>query len=429
MNIGFEREIRKGLVLNVDFLRNVGTHSLLGVDVNHVGDVRYFNVGNAQAAITSTLTNCGGGAQVSIQAALVACNSNPVSPDQTGYTPRPITIADFAANGLDSGNSFCGGSPCANAAFPGKNPNLGATQFLTLSGRSVYNGLQMKLHQIASDPVRGIKRLDFQFAYSLSRYVATAKDADIANAAVDNNNPVGSIGPNALDRKHQISFGGTAELPHNFQVSVISHFYSPLSSSLSLPVSGGKGGIFISDVTGDGSGDGSATYPTGDLVPGTSIGAFDRSVSAGTLNNLINNYNSTSAGQPTPAGKVLIQNGLFTLAQLQALGGVQQALQLAPTGQVNMDWLRVFDLKLGWRLKVHERFSIEPNMAIYNLFNFANFDGANNLMSGVLDGSVGSLNGTTWAATQRDSERIGIGTGVFSLGAPRVFEFGLRVSF
>lgn len=42
----------------------------------------------------------------------------------------------------------------------------------------------------------------------------------------------------------------------------------------------------------------------------------------GGLNQLIANFNNTMVGQATPAGQVLISNGLFTLAQLQTLGGV-----------------------------------------------------------------------------------------------------------
>jgi len=426
MNIGVQREIRKGLVLNVDYLRNVGTHNLVGVDVNHVGDAGYFNLANAQLAVQTTLNNCG---VSTVQQAIILCPLNPVPQNTAPYTPRPATISDFAQNGLDSGNFLCGGAPCPNAAFPGKNLNLGANQMLMPGGRSVYNGLQMKLHEVVSNPFPEVKKLNLQFAYSLSRYVAMTRDADIANSATDNDNPTRYIGPNALDRTHQISFGGTAELPYNFQLSIVSHFYSPLPSSLYLPVTGSAGGIFVSDVTGDGSGDGSVLYPTGDLLPGTNVGAYDRTVNAGSLNKLIGIYNTNDAGQPTPAGKVLIQNGLFNLGQLQALGGVQPTLQSAPAGQANLGWLHAFDLKMGWTLKVKERLSLEPNVAFYNLFNFANFDAAGNLMSGTLDGTVGSLNGTTTGLAQRAANRIGLGTGTFALGSPRAIEFGLRLSF
>ena len=47
---------RRGTVLTVDYLRNVTTNTLLGVDANHVGDVHYFNKSAAQvsAAVSAT---------------------------------------------------------------------------------------------------------------------------------------------------------------------------------------------------------------------------------------------------------------------------------------------------------------------------------------------------------------------------------------
>jgi hypothetical protein len=48
-------------------------------------------------------------------------------------------------------------------------------------------------------------------------------------------------------------------------------------------------------------------------------------------------------------------------------------------------------------------------------------------LSGALNGTVGSVNGTV--ASERATNRIGPGSGVFSLGAPRQFEFGVRLTF
>src|SRR5580692_6216868 len=54
MNIGIQRELRRGMVFSADFVRNVQTHYLLGVDLNHSGDINYFNLSGAQAAIAAT---------------------------------------------------------------------------------------------------------------------------------------------------------------------------------------------------------------------------------------------------------------------------------------------------------------------------------------------------------------------------------------
>ena len=89
-------------------------------------------------------------------------------------------------------------------------------------------------------------------------------------------------------------------------------------------------------------------------MPGTHVGNFDRGINAGNINAAISNYNATVAGQPTPAGKVLIQNGLMTAAQLVALGGVAPTVPLAPPDQVNLAWLRTMDMTLAWTLH-HQR--------------------------------------------------------------------------
>ena len=202
------------------------------------------------------------------------------------------------------------------------------------------------------------------------------------------------------------------------------HVYSPLAISLALP-GAGAGGIFISDVTGDGSGDGSGVYPIGDLLPGTKIGAFGRDVSGSGLAALITNYNNTQAGQPTPAGKVLINSGLFSLAELQKLGGVQQALQL-PTQQPGLGWLRTVDLRLSYPRKIGEYFTIEPSVALFNSFNFANFDLPGNTLNGNLGGTGASLNSAT---VKNGSTRVLPGSGVFNLGSPRVVEWGMKLTF
>ena len=414
MNVGIQRELRPGMVITVDYLRNVATHNLLSVDTNHVGDSRFFNLPVAQAAIATTLTQF-----------------NATSID--GAIANGATISDFASNGLDSGYSLCGGGPCPGAAFPGINSAVGANQMLFPIGRSVYNGLQASFRQSMRNPVRGIKNLDLTVSYSFSRYVATARDSDFINFATDYANPSKFIGPDGLDRTHQISFGGTADLPGNFRATMIGHFYSPLPLNLTLPTTGNAGGIFVSDVTGDGTGDGSigSNGGLGDLLPGTNLGAFGRDVSVGSLATRIGNYNNSTAGQVTPAGQVLVANGLMTLNQLQQLGGVQQPLNPVVPGAVGQDWLRAFDFGLSWGYRIKDRFEIRPGVTLYNAFNFANFDGVSAPFSSTLDplGTVtpGAPNSTT--APQPSNLRLGLGSGVFGLGSPRVIEFQLKVNF
>lgn len=432
MNAGFQHELLPGMVLTVDYLRNITTHTLLGIDQNHVGDIRYFNKAAAMAAVAATLAQCGVG---SINAGIAACTGLTNYQKSLGATsPAPLTMADFAYNGLTSPGIDFGGN-CSSAgisygcAFPGINPAAPEIPELEPIGRSVYNGLDVKLTDRVRNPVPGIRNVNLQVAYSLSRFVSPGgtnpgtianNDQDFVISAVDNANPLRFMGPSLLDRTHQLSFGVVTDLPASFQTSFIGHFYSPLPLTLQVPNTGiGPGEIFRTDFTGDGT--------VADILPGTLMGSFMRGISPSDLAGVIQNYNNTVANQPTPAGQVLINQGLFTLAQLQALGGVAPTITAPPANEVGTGPLRAFDLKIGWDHKFGEHFEINPSVGIYNLFNFTNYDLPPNVLSGLLTATPGSVNGTT--PPDRITNRVGLGTGVFALGAPRMIEFGMRIAF
>lgn len=431
LNIGLEREIRPGTVLTLDYVRNVTTHPLLGVDQNHVGDARFFNKNAAQQAIAATLAQCG--VSTITQGISGPCPSGNLL--DNGGALRALKMSDFASNGLTSPSlDFGGVCPTSyGCAFSGVNPNSPALQLLLPIGRSVYNGLNIKLRQDVKTSWRVLREVNLQAAYSLSRFVnnggsngntppstLSTSDQDFVVQALDNRNPLAFTGPSLLDRTHQFSFGGVLDLPVSIRAAVTSHFYTGLPVTLVVPNTGqGPGEIFRTDFTGDGT--------VQDLLPGTTMGSLNRSISTAELASVIRNYNQTMANQPTPAGQVLISNGLFTASQLQSLGGVTPSIPVPPEGQVGVGSLRAFDLKLSWIHRFKERWLIEPNVAFYNLLNFANFDLPPNVINGLLTGSSGSVTGTT--STNRITNRVGLGTGVFALGAPRAIEFGMRLSF
>ena len=434
MNFGIQRELRRGMVFSADFVRNVQTHYLLGVDQNHAGDINYFNLAGAQAAIAATLSACGAS---SIDAAAAAGGCPGLHPASPGTPAGAATMGDFAGFGLGS-SSDLGGTSCMAkfgyaCAFGGINPKAPPLNFLSPVGRSTYDGLQMKWTDNVKDPFKGATGLNFTVSYSLSRFsntgggvgadatvTAASGDQDFIVPSLDNSNVNRYFGPSTLDRTHQISFGGYLDLKYGFQIGMMAHFYSPFSTTLTVPnTATGAGEIFRTDFTGDGT--------TQDPIPGTHVGNFDRGINASNINSVISNYNNTVAGQPTPAGNVLIQNGLMTQAQLVALGGVAPTLPLAPPDQVNYAWLRTLDTTIAWQYTIKERVTIKPQVSFYNLPNFVNFDLPTSMMSGLLTGSTGTINGTNYAG--HFVNRVGVGTGVYTLGSPRQIEFGMKVTF
>ena len=421
MNIGVQREIRHGMVFSADYLRNIETRTLLGIDINHVGDVSHFDQAAATAAINDTNASFGcGTGSAGIDCAIAA----------------GADISAYADNGLGNDNHFgagCAavlGRPCA---FGGINSNQATAFALKPIGRSVYNALQMKLSQNVANPVKGVKAANFQVSYSLSDFSNTGgaqltgtagdSDQDFVLQTADNNSPGRYYGPSLLDRRHQISFGGFADVPLGFRLGVIAHFYSPLSSAIVSPSTGDPGvDMFQSDFTGDGT--------AGDPLPGTKFGQFGRNTDVGGLVSLINNYNGNVAGTPTPAGAALVTAGLINPDQLNALGGVAQQIALPPDGQVPFTWMKTMDLKLSWRHTFKERYVIEPSVGFYNVLNFANFNLPPNTMSGILNGpGAGAINGTSPVDDSLNQFRVGNGTGVYSMGSQRQIEFGMRFQF
>jgi hypothetical protein len=298
----------------------------------------------------------------------------------------------------------------------------------------------MKLVDNVANPMRGLKSANFQISYSLSRFVnplafagntppsspVSSNDQDFVLQAADNDNPLKFMGPSLLDRTHQLSFGGSFEAPFGFKFGLIGHFYSPLSSPAIVGNTGSSGQIFQTDF----SGSGFVSQP----LPGTKNGSFGRDFGVNGLNAEISKYNTSQGGQPTPAGQVLISNGLFSATQLAQLGGVAPVLTPAASDQLTFPWVKAFDFRLSWSHTFAERVKIEPSVGIFNVFNFANFNLPPGAMNGWLDVAPGtSINGTSThangAAPPSDLFRVGNGTGVFGLGSPRAMEFGLRLTF
>ncbi|MEG9436577.1 carboxypeptidase regulatory-like domain-containing protein [Edaphobacter sp. HDX4] len=439
-NGGIQREIFRGGILSVDYVHNQTIKIAQQVDVNHVGAARTLNKANASAAIADTAN------------AIPACAGTTGSSAIDCVISHGGTIADFAGNGLDSGQTYLGGYPASysgkshGAAFPGVNPALGEGIFLLPVGRSAYDALQVVFRQQAAHPAPGIVSSNLQVSYSFSKIISTANpginngntgvgDQFFSSPSYDYDNPTLYMGRNGLDHTHQISLGGSATLKYGPQISLIGHFYSAAATDLNLDNGGitgdSTGGIFMSDVTGDGT--------IGDLVPGTNPGYFMHQYKGNNLNKLISQYNATHAGQLTPAGQALVNAGLFSPGQLSALQGVQQPIAPVPEahGPENAFYRNV-DLSFAYPVRLsrlREGMSLVPTVAFYNIGNFSNFSNYNNgtlanttTASGGSSALSGLLNGPNSFA-DHDINRVQRGSGTFAQGAPRTTEFQLKLNF
>jgi hypothetical protein len=419
-NVGVQHELKPGVVVSADYVHSTTLKIQQTVDVNHVGAARYLNKNAATLAINSVLSEYG-----------VSTIDDAIS--------AGASISDFMTAGLDSGNNYLSGysslyyglTPSTGAAFGGENPNLGTGLFNFPNGKAKYDALQLRLQQQSNHPLPGVVHSNFEVSYSLSRITTTSQggsNAFFTNRPWNYDKPSKIIGNADEDARHSLSFGGAFQITHGPQIALIGHFRSSNPSNLILD-STGTANIFQTDVDGDGQ--------TGDLLPGTKPGAFERSIKPGDLKNVITNYNNKYAGTVTPAGQALIDAGLFTLAQLKSIGAVQQTIYAGSTHIFANPIYKSIDASLSYPVKLKwlgERGNLEPKIAFYNLGNFANWSGATGTLINTSDaesdgsGAATYVNGTNGYAL-KNQNRTQRGTGTFDQGAPRSIEFQLWLNF
>ena len=432
-NMGVQHEVIKGGILSADYVHNSTLKISQWIDYNHIGAARYYNAtaaANAVARAAGAYTACTG---VTGTQALAACAIS-----------QGAKLAQFSAARLDSGSQVLSGNPGSlnkysvnnGVAFAGANPLLGNGNFLAPIGRSGYDALQVVFRQVASHPAPGIQSTNLQISYNLSRVLSdiggtSTSDQFFASPAFDYDNPNQFMGRNALDRKHEVNFGGSMTLKYGPRVGLIGHFYSAPPTTLSLDSSVAAGGIFTTDLTGDGS--------IGDLAPGTLPGDYMHRIKAKDLTGYVNNFNATYAGKLTPAGQAVVNAGTMTVSQMTAIGAVIQPIAL-PSSNVALSnpTLRSVDASFSYPIrfsKYREGLSLEPEIDFYNIGNFANF---NNQNSGILLNTTsagGTYNTTGGYLTGPNSyenlnaNRVQRGSGTYNVGAARTTEFKLKLNF
>jgi len=352
-------------VLSADYLRNVGRHFAQTLDRNRVGAANNLNLVAGQAAVAATLAQCGA---ASVDAAILSC---PGSVSGTGKA----TIADFANNGLVAGG-----------AFGGNNRNFGTVAVIQTSGNSLFQALQLRLsgNVFSGGPLKKVfTNVTYQYGSATGAVGASAvADQDFGGAAFSNDHPNSYFGAVTNDRRHQIGVTFLVELPWHFNLNTTSQFRSRQPSNITSGVTSVAGeDIFLTDFDGDGT--------VGDPIAG--VGSFERGINASNYNQYIADYNKANVGHFTPAGQAVVASGLMTAAQLTQLGATRQPELLAQAGALDNPWFQNTDLRLSNKIKIGERWVVEPMVELFNVFNRQNYLP----LTGLADGSALSVNDAT----------------------------------
>jgi hypothetical protein len=187
-----------------------------------------------------------------------------------------------------------------------------------------------------------------------------------------------NYGPMPTDLRHIVNVSGYVELPWRFQVAfnVTANSRPPFTAWLE--------GV---DLDGDGT--------RSDLLPGTTVNAFDRGLDKADLVRLVDAYNQRIAGQP------LCRNQAAPCITL-------------PSTYSFFDNFFTQDLRVTRTLALGDRGArLAVFGEVFNLFNTANLvQYSGNLLTPAMFGGAGA--------------RF---TQIFGSGGPRAFQFGARASF
>ncbi|MCC6328856.1 MAG: TonB-dependent receptor, partial [Acidobacteria bacterium] len=412
-NIGFQHELMKGHVISVDYIRQrtIGLPLLLA-DYESRRDARFFNEAAARASIATRIGT-------------TPANVNPTT-IQTYLNANPTaSIATFAlAN---------------DTIWPGAT-SLNTRARLAVGGFSTYSGLQVSLNgRFGGDTFKFLsigeralfKGLSYTVGYALASNKATSgvgRPEFIANTT-DNRDWNSDYGPSGLDRRHNATVSASLDLIGGFRLDQIYRFQTSAPQSLFIPNNRAGSGIFTSDINGDG---GVGGTPRGDLLPGTNIGAFGRSIkNLADLNEVIAAYNANGANQLTPHGQRLVAAGIFSEAQLRAIGAVTPTIPLVPLGNPDpFENLFTADFRLTRPIRIwKENWILEPSFSVFNVFNHA----ALGAYAGLAIPNPGSSTVTNFGALNFDysnpddlaalSETRGL------RARRRQMQFGIRFSF
>src|SRR6266852_6320796 len=243
----------------------------------------------------------------------------------------------------------------------------GPINVATPAGRVTYKGLLLRADKRLS---HGFQLLS-SYAYSSN----TGTNVSGAGSGFNLDNWFENRGPVATDITHIVNLAGVAQLPWHFELGLNFSFSSV------PPFSAYVGGI---DFNGDGTKD--------DLLPGSTVNAFNRSMGRADLERLVAQFNQTYAQTKDGHGNFI---PFLTLPPRYSFGHNFQSL----------------DLRLSRRFVLRERWRLSLIGEVFNLYNAAN-----------LSGYSGDL--TNPASFGQPTSRF---TQVFGSGGPRAFQLGARI--
>ena len=262
---------------------------------------------------------------------------------------------------------------CAAAQVndPNAQCSNGPFSFWYPGGNATYKALLLKVDK------RFARKYQFTGSYALQ------DSKSIINNSANLFNYNYSYGPD-LPRQN-LTLSGLAEMKWGIQMSVIASFISR------PPVTPFIGGV---DNTGSDVTTGGFT-----ILPGA---GFNQFLSNGDLSKLVDNYNSTLAGKPTPAASAGIPGSttqVFPKVTLPANYHLGFPFQSE-------------DLRVTKSFKFHERYELRLIGEGFNIFNIGN-----------LTGAPSNLTSPTFGQAQ---QRIGQ---TFGTGGPRALQFAARFQF
>jgi hypothetical protein len=241
----------------------------------------------------------------------------------------------------------------------------GAIDVQEWEGRATYKGLLL----------RADKRLSHGFQV-LGSYAYSSNTGTNNGNGFNLYNWLQNDGPLRNDFTQILNIAGMTQLPWHFELGL------NFSYSSAPPFSAFVGAI---DFNGDGT--------QGDLLPGTTVDAFNRGTGRADLERLVTQFNSIYAGTKDAAGRSIPP---LVLPAHYSFG----------------DNLHSLDMRLSRTFAIRENWRVSLIGEVFNLYNKAN-----------LIGYSGDL---TSAAFGQPTSRA---TQVFGSGGPRAFQVAMRLAF